>query len=199
MNFETQLCNATILLISWIYLQTPLKTSNSIKPGRLDLTLREEVNVSFAGCGFLAIYHLGVATCLLRKGQHFISNVTRWGGSSAGAIAAAAMVCLPNKLGVSKSVLKLIFLTLFLTVMVCLPNKLGVSKSVFEIDILYVISNCFALSFYKVKLIMTVINIQTLAGPEVHGCHFCYTQCPISWGCMLNKNKQDTNHKLCVF
>ncbi|XP_033638172.1 patatin-like phospholipase domain-containing protein 4 [Asterias rubens] len=78
---------------------TPLKTSNSIKPGRLDLTLREEVNVSFAGCGFLAIYHLGVATCLLRKGQHFISNVTRWGGSSAGAIAAAAMVCLPNKLG----------------------------------------------------------------------------------------------------
>ncbi|XP_038050405.1 patatin-like phospholipase domain-containing protein 4 [Patiria miniata] len=64
-----------------------------------DLRLHEKVNISFAGCGFLAIYHLGVAKGLLRDGHHVVSKVNRWGGASAGAIAAAAMVCLPNKLG----------------------------------------------------------------------------------------------------
>ena len=67
-----------------------------------DLSLCEEINVSFAGCGFLAIYHLGVAKGLMKDGKSFVENVNRWGGASAGAIAAAAMVCLPNKLGVRK-------------------------------------------------------------------------------------------------
>ncbi|XP_022105061.1 patatin-like phospholipase domain-containing protein 4 [Acanthaster planci] len=68
-------------------------------PSCQDLSLPEKINISFAGCGFLAVYHLGVAKGLLTHGQHVVSKVNRWGGASAGAIAAAAIVCMPNKLG----------------------------------------------------------------------------------------------------
>ncbi|XP_072035086.1 patatin-like phospholipase domain-containing protein 4 [Amphiura filiformis] len=58
----------------------------------------QEVNVSFAGCGFLGIYHLGVLRCFLTHGKPMLHKVKRWGGASAGALAAASIICIPNKL-----------------------------------------------------------------------------------------------------
>ena len=49
------------------------------------------MNLSFAGCGFLAVYHLGVAKALMLNGRKFLMNVQRFGGASAGALAAAAL------------------------------------------------------------------------------------------------------------
>ena len=60
-----------------------------------------EVNVSFAGCGFLGIYHLGVLRCFLTHGKPMLHRVKRWSGASAGALAAASIICIPNKLDVS--------------------------------------------------------------------------------------------------
>ena len=47
-------------------------------------------DVSFAGCGFLGIYHVGVSACLLDHAPHLLENNVI--GASAGAMMAAAMV-----------------------------------------------------------------------------------------------------------
>lgn len=51
----------------------------------------EELNLSFAGCGFLGIYHVGVASCVRQYAPHLIAN--KIAGASAGAIAAVGLVC----------------------------------------------------------------------------------------------------------
>jgi patatin-like phospholipase domain-containing protein 2 len=50
----------------------------------------ENLEVSFAGCGFLGIYHIGVASAI----QHFVPNCkfAKLCGASAGALAASALV-----------------------------------------------------------------------------------------------------------
>ncbi|XP_047431550.1 patatin-like phospholipase domain containing 3 [Mugil cephalus] len=48
-------------------------------------------NLSFAGCGFLGIYHIGVASCLLEKAPYLIKGATRLYGASAGALTAAVL------------------------------------------------------------------------------------------------------------
>ena len=55
------------------------------------LSLYESSNISFAGCGFLGIYHVGVATCIRQYAPHLASD--KIAGASAGAIAAAGLVC----------------------------------------------------------------------------------------------------------
>ncbi|XP_053319215.1 patatin-like phospholipase domain-containing protein 2 [Spea bombifrons] len=50
-------------------------------------------NLSFAGCGFLGVYHVGVSSCLQEKAPHLITGATRIYGASAGALNAAALVC----------------------------------------------------------------------------------------------------------
>ena len=52
---------------------------------------RESPDVSFAGCGFLGIYHLGVAACLKEHAPTLLDN-NKVVGASAGALMAAAMV-----------------------------------------------------------------------------------------------------------
>lgn len=47
------------------------------------------MNLSFSGCGFLGIYHLGVAKTFSKEGKTFISKVKRYGGASAGALIAS--------------------------------------------------------------------------------------------------------------
>jgi len=49
------------------------------------------MNLSFAGCGFLGIYHLGVVKALSIHGRKFLMNVQRFAGASAGALVAAAL------------------------------------------------------------------------------------------------------------
>ena len=53
-----------------------------------------QMNLSFAGCGFLGVYHIGVAACMSRYCPELLQN--RIAGASAGAIAAAALICDAN-------------------------------------------------------------------------------------------------------
>ncbi|XP_062299598.1 patatin-like phospholipase domain containing 3 [Scomber scombrus] len=48
-------------------------------------------NLSFAGCGFLGIYHIGVASCLLEKAPYLIKGATKFYGASAGALTASVL------------------------------------------------------------------------------------------------------------
>ena len=49
------------------------------------------MNLSFAGCGFLGVYHLGVATCLTSHAPQFLKNITAFAGASAGSLVAAVL------------------------------------------------------------------------------------------------------------
>uniref|UniRef100_A0A9J7XXZ9 triacylglycerol lipase n=1 Tax=Cyprinus carpio carpio TaxID=630221 RepID=A0A9J7XXZ9_CYPCA len=49
-------------------------------------------NISFAGCGFLGIYHIGVASCLREHAPFLVENARHIYGASAGALTASALV-----------------------------------------------------------------------------------------------------------
>uniref|UniRef100_UPI0037E7B2EE patatin-like phospholipase domain-containing protein 2 n=1 Tax=Semicossyphus pulcher TaxID=241346 RepID=UPI0037E7B2EE len=49
-------------------------------------------NISFAGCGFLGIYHVGVASCLVEQAPFLVQNARHVYGASAGALTATALV-----------------------------------------------------------------------------------------------------------
>ncbi|XP_026774536.3 patatin-like phospholipase domain-containing protein 2 [Pangasianodon hypophthalmus] len=49
-------------------------------------------NISFAGCGFLGVYHIGVASCLQQEAPFLIENAQHVYGASAGALTATALV-----------------------------------------------------------------------------------------------------------
>ncbi|KAJ8412883.1 hypothetical protein AAFF_G00104650 [Aldrovandia affinis] len=49
-------------------------------------------NISFAGCGFLGIYHIGVASCLQEHAPFLVDNARHIYGASAGALTATALV-----------------------------------------------------------------------------------------------------------
>ncbi|KAG8192376.1 hypothetical protein JTE90_029103 [Oedothorax gibbosus] len=49
------------------------------------------LNLSFAGCGFLGIYHVGVASCFRQYAPHVL--VSKIAGASVGSVAAAALIC----------------------------------------------------------------------------------------------------------
>lgn len=49
------------------------------------------MNLSFAGCGFLGIYHVGVAGCFKKYAPHLLLD--KISGASAGAIAACGLLC----------------------------------------------------------------------------------------------------------
>uniref|UniRef100_A0A182K5Z7 PNPLA domain-containing protein n=1 Tax=Anopheles christyi TaxID=43041 RepID=A0A182K5Z7_9DIPT len=49
------------------------------------------MNLSFAGCGFLGIYHVGVAVAFKKYAPHLLLH--RISGASAGALAACCLLC----------------------------------------------------------------------------------------------------------
>lgn len=49
------------------------------------------MNLSFAGCGFLGIYHVGVAVCFKKYAPHLLLD--KISGASAGSLAAACLLC----------------------------------------------------------------------------------------------------------
>ncbi|OTF71322.1 hypothetical protein BLA29_012628 [Euroglyphus maynei] len=49
------------------------------------------ISFSFSGCGFMGLYHVGVASCLREYAP--ISLDTKFLGASAGSLAAASLVC----------------------------------------------------------------------------------------------------------
>ncbi|VEL26613.1 unnamed protein product, partial [Protopolystoma xenopodis] len=51
-----------------------------------------DYNLSFAGCGFLGLYHLGVCCCVKEFAPHLYEN-KQIAGASAGSIAAACLIC----------------------------------------------------------------------------------------------------------
>ncbi|XP_072513845.1 patatin-like phospholipase domain-containing protein 4 isoform X2 [Salminus brasiliensis] len=56
------------------------------------------VNLSFAACGFMGIYHLGTVEALLRHGDRLLASLRACAGASAGALAASVVVTAPDKL-----------------------------------------------------------------------------------------------------
>lgn len=51
----------------------------------------KQISYSFAGCGFLGLYHVGVASCLREYAP--MGKNTKILGASAGALAAMALAC----------------------------------------------------------------------------------------------------------
>lgn len=58
------------------------------------------VNLSFAACGFVGIYHLGAVGAFLRHGDKLLCSLRACAGASAGALVAAVMITAPHKLEV---------------------------------------------------------------------------------------------------
>ncbi|XP_066562051.1 patatin-like phospholipase domain-containing protein 4 isoform X1 [Amia ocellicauda] len=56
------------------------------------------LNLSFAACGFLGIYHLGVATALQRHAGKLLTAAQAFAGASGGALVAAVLATVPDKL-----------------------------------------------------------------------------------------------------
>lgn len=52
---------------------------------------KENMNLSFAGCGFLGIYHVGVSVCFKKYAPHLLLD--KISGASAGALAACCLLC----------------------------------------------------------------------------------------------------------
>ncbi|XP_062990401.1 1-acylglycerol-3-phosphate O-acyltransferase Pnpla3-like [Elgaria multicarinata webbii] len=49
-------------------------------------------SVSFAGCGFLGVYHIGAATCLQERAPHLVRDARQIYGASAGALTGAVLI-----------------------------------------------------------------------------------------------------------
>lgn len=47
---------------------------------------RRDWSLSFSGCGFLGIYHIGVTSCLSERAPHLLRDARMFFGSSAGAL-----------------------------------------------------------------------------------------------------------------
>lgn len=52
----------------------------------------KDLNLTFSGCGFLGIYHLGVVSCLKENAPALLKRVKCFGGASAGSFAAIALL-----------------------------------------------------------------------------------------------------------
>lgn len=58
------------------------------------------INLSFAACGFLGIYHLGAASALCKHGGKLLKDVKAFAGASAGSLVASVLLTAPQKIEV---------------------------------------------------------------------------------------------------
>lgn len=58
------------------------------------------INLSFAACGFLGIYHLGAASAFCKHGQKLLRDVKAFAGASAGSLVASVLLTAPEKIEV---------------------------------------------------------------------------------------------------
>ncbi|XP_060039091.1 patatin-like phospholipase domain-containing protein 4 [Erinaceus europaeus] len=56
------------------------------------------INLSFSACGFLGVYHLGVAAALHTHGQKLLGDVQAFAGASAGSLVASVLLTAPQKI-----------------------------------------------------------------------------------------------------
>ncbi|VDO06332.1 unnamed protein product [Rodentolepis nana] len=66
-----------------------------------------EYNLSFAGCGFLSVYYIGVISCIKRFAPHLYDNQTV-SGASAGALAGAFLICDVDQFSVAECLMDVI-------------------------------------------------------------------------------------------
>ncbi|XP_005880884.1 PREDICTED: patatin-like phospholipase domain-containing protein 4 [Myotis brandtii] len=60
----------------------------------------KHINLSFAACGFLGIYHLGAASAFCKHGQKLLKDVKAFAGASAGSLVASVLLTAPEKIEV---------------------------------------------------------------------------------------------------
>ena len=60
------------------------------------------INLSFAACGFLGVYHLGAASALCKHGRKLLKDVKAFAGASAGSLVASVLLTAPQKIEVIK-------------------------------------------------------------------------------------------------
>ena len=60
--------------------------------------------LSFSGCGFLGLYHVGMIKCFQTHGSSILSNITKFGGASAGSLAATVLAICPDKVPQCKKI-----------------------------------------------------------------------------------------------
>ncbi|XP_023774105.1 patatin-like phospholipase domain-containing protein 4 isoform X2 [Cyanistes caeruleus] len=58
----------------------------------------KHINLSFAACGFLGIYHLGAAAAFHRHGKKLLRDVKAFAGASAGSLTAAVLLAVPENI-----------------------------------------------------------------------------------------------------
>ncbi|XP_055986308.1 patatin-like phospholipase domain-containing protein 4 [Sorex fumeus] len=58
----------------------------------------KHINLSFAACGFLGIYHLGAASALCKHGSKLLKDMKAFAGASAGSLAFTVLLTAPQKL-----------------------------------------------------------------------------------------------------
>ncbi|XP_044288444.1 patatin-like phospholipase domain-containing protein 4 isoform X1 [Varanus komodoensis] len=58
----------------------------------------KHLNLSFAACGFLGIYHLGAASALYRHGKKVLKVVKAFAGASAGSLIATVLLTVPENI-----------------------------------------------------------------------------------------------------
>nr|XP_020861874.1 patatin-like phospholipase domain-containing protein 4 isoform X1 [Phascolarctos cinereus] len=58
----------------------------------------KHINLSFAACGFLGIYHLGAASALCKHGKQLLKVVKAFAGASAGSLVATVLLTAPGKI-----------------------------------------------------------------------------------------------------
>jgi len=51
------------------------------------------MKISFAGCGFLGVYHIGVAKCIMEMAPQFADSLEGYYGTSAGSLVAVMLCC----------------------------------------------------------------------------------------------------------
>lgn len=67
----------------------------------------QDLNLTFSGCGFLGMYHIGVMSCLKQNAAGFLRRVKCFGGASAGAFAAVGLAMDLDISDVVESVIRL--------------------------------------------------------------------------------------------
>ncbi|XP_058568374.1 patatin-like phospholipase domain-containing protein 4 isoform X3 [Neofelis nebulosa] len=76
------------------------KTTSGRQPRRGPSTSArmKHINLSFAACGFLGIYHLGAASALYRHGRKLLKEVKAFAGASAGSLVASVLLTAPERI-----------------------------------------------------------------------------------------------------
>ncbi|XDB67166.1 hypothetical protein ABFV05_020782 [Capra hircus] len=77
----------------------PQGTGGSFGQRTLSFAARmKHINLSFAACGFLGIYHLGAASALCKHGGKLLKDVKAFAGASAGSLVASVLLTAPQKI-----------------------------------------------------------------------------------------------------